>query len=49
MKDSYGKRDELVKKLASLARDIGEAIDLLNGTGLIDLGRFESDIREYAE
>ncbi|KAJ6458690.1 hypothetical protein DFH09DRAFT_1231906 [Mycena vulgaris] len=48
--DNYGKRDELVNKLAALARDISEAILLLKKSNRgDDIGRFVSDLKEYAE
>jgi hypothetical protein len=48
--DNYGKRDELVNKLAALARDISEAILLLEKSNRgDDIGRFVSDLKEYAE
>ncbi|KAJ7914361.1 hypothetical protein B0H13DRAFT_2270802, partial [Mycena leptocephala] len=48
--DNYGKRDELVNKLAALARDISETILLLEKSNRgDDIGRFVSDLKEYAD
>ncbi|KAF7356057.1 ANK-REP-REGION domain-containing protein [Mycena venus] len=50
VKDTYDKRDILLDKVASLARDIGGSILELKNSGVVErVGRLKTDLEEYAQ